>query len=84
MARNTIQKVFTTTIVKGFIIKDGAPVEASYELDKKCGIQTAQSIVRKQQPTFAATEVSERSILYTMTFDEFKAHATPHNGNGEE
>lgn len=77
MARNTIQKVFTTTIVKGFIIKDGAPVAVAYELDKKCGIQTAQSIVRKQEPTFAATEVEERSTLYKMTFDEFKAQATP-------
>lgn len=77
MARNTIQKVFTTTTVKGFIIKDGTPVAVTYELDKKCGIQTAQSIVRKHEPTFAATEIEESSKLYKMTFDEFKAHATP-------
>lgn len=77
MARNTIQKVFTTTTVKGFIIKDGVPVEASYELDKKCGINTAQYIVRQHEPTFAATDIVENSILYKMTFDEFKAHAHP-------
>lgn len=77
MARNTIQKQFVTTTVKGFIIKDGQPVEVTYELDKKCGLQTAQCIIRKQEPTFAAVEVTEDATMYKMTFDDFKKYATP-------
>lgn len=77
MARNTIQKRFTTTEVRGFIIKDGQPVEVAYELNKKCGLQTAQSIIRKTEPTFAAVEVTENATMYKMTFDDFKKYATP-------
>lgn len=77
MARNTIQKKFTTTEVHGFIIKDGQPVKVAYELDKKCGLQTAQSIIRKTEPTFAAVEVTENDAMYKMTFDDFKKYATP-------
>lgn len=77
MARNTIQKQFVTTTVKGFIIKDAQPVEVAYELDKKCGLQTAQSIIRKTEPTFAAVEVTENATMYKMTFDDFKKYATP-------
>ena len=77
MARNTIQKQFVTTTVKGFIIKDGQPVEVAYELDKKCGLQTAQGIIRKQEPTFAAVEVTENATMYKMTFEDFKKYAIP-------
>lgn len=77
MARNTIQKTFTTTVVRGYVIKDGQPVEAVYELDKKCGLNTAQALIRRTEPTFAAAEVKENVILYKMSFDDFKKYATP-------
>lgn len=76
MARNTIQKKFMTTEVHGFIIKDGEPVKVIYQLGKKCGLNTAQAIIRKEEPTFAAMEVVEHEQLYKMTFDDFKKYAT--------
>lgn len=77
MARNTIQKKFTTTEVRGFIIKDGQPVEVAYELGRKCGLNSAQALVRKTEPSFAAVEVVEHEQLYKMTFEDFKKYATP-------
>lgn len=77
MARNTIQKKFTTTVVHGFVIKDGQPVEVSYKLEKKCGLSTAQALIRKEAPSFAATEIIECEQLYKMTFDDFKKYGTP-------
>lgn len=77
MARNTIQKKFTTTEVHGFIIKDGEPVKVAYQLGKKCGLNTAQAIIRKKEPTFAAVEVVEHEQLYKMTFNDFKKYGTP-------
>lgn len=76
MARNTIQKKFTTTVVRGFIIKDGQPVEVAYHLGKKCGLNTAQALIRKDEPSFAAVEVVEHEYLYKMTFDDFKKYGT--------
>lgn len=76
MARNTIQKKFTTTEVHGFIIKDGQPVKVVYKLDKKCGLNTAQAIIRMEENTFAATEIVEHEQLYKMTFDDFKKYGT--------
>lgn len=76
MARNTIQKKFTTTEVNGFIIKDGKPVQVAYQLDKKCGLNTAQALIRKEEPSFAAVEVVEHEQLYKMTFDDFKKYGT--------
>ena len=77
MARNTIQKKFTTTEVRGFIIKDGQPAQVAYQLDKKCGLSTAQALIRKQEPSFAAVEVVEHEQLYKMTFEDFKKYGTP-------
>lgn len=77
MARNTIQKKFTTTEVRGYVIKDGHPVEVAYQLDKKCGLNTAQALIRKQEPSFAAFEVVEHVHLYKMTFEDFKKYGTP-------
>ena len=77
MARNTIQKKFTTTEVRGYVIKDGQPMKVAYQLGKRCGLNTAQSIIRKEEPTFAAVEVVEHEQLYKMTFDEFKKFGTP-------
>lgn len=51
MARNTIQKKFTSTEVRGYVIKDGQPVQVAYQLDKKCGLNTAQALIRKQEPS---------------------------------
>lgn len=76
MARNTIQKKFATTEVHGLIIKDGKPVQVAYQLDKKCGLNTAQALIRKDEPSFAAVEVVEHEQLYKMTFDDFKKYAT--------
>lgn len=77
MARNTIQKKFMTTEVQGFIIKDGNPVKVTYRLDKKCGLNTAQALIRREEPSFAATEIVEHEQLYKMTFDDFKKYGTP-------
>lgn len=77
MARNTIQKKFTTTEVHGFIIKDGQPVEVVYQLGKKCGLNTAQTLIRREEPSFAATDIVEHEQLYKMTFDDFKKYGTP-------
>lgn len=77
MARNTIQKKFTTTEVHGFIIKDGKPVQVAYQLDKKCGLNIAQALIRKDEPSFAAVEVVEHEQLYKMTFEDFKKYGTP-------
>lgn len=76
MARNTIQKKFTTTEVHGFIIKDGQPVKVTYQLDKKCGLSTAQAIIRMEESSFAAVEVVEHEQLYKMTFEDFKKYGT--------
>lgn len=76
MARNTIQKKFTRTEVHGFIIKDGQPVHVAYQLDKKCGLNTAQTLIRKQEPSFSAVEVVEHEQLYKMTFEDFKKYGT--------
>ena len=76
MARNTIQKKFTTMEVHGFIIKDGEPVQVAYQLDKKCGLNTAQALIRKDEPSFAAVEVVEHEQLYKMTFEDFKKYGT--------
>ena len=77
MARNTIQKKFTITEVRGFIIEDGQPVEVTYQLGKKCGLNTAQALIRKVEPSFSAVEVMEHEQLYKMTFDDFKKYGTP-------
>lgn len=77
MARNTIQKRFITTEVRGFIIKDGQPAQVAYQLDKRCGLDTAQALVRRQEPSFAAVEVVVHEHLYKMTFDDFKKYGTP-------
>lgn len=77
MSRNTIQKKFTTMVVRGFVIKDGQPVEVTYELDKKCGMYAAQSIIRRTEPTFSAASATETTTTYKMTFDDFKKYATP-------
>lgn len=71
MARNYVQKIKTTTIVHGFVLRDGAPVEAAYTIEKRVGINTAQAIVRKDEPSFMAAGVEEQRTLYTMTFEKF-------------
>jgi len=77
MARNTIQKKFTSTEVRGYVIKDGQPVQVAYQLDKKCGLNIAQALIRKQEPSFAAVDVVEHEQLYKMTFEDFKKYGTP-------
>lgn len=76
MARNTIQKKFTVTDVRGFTIKDGKPVGAAYRLDKGCSLNTAQAIIRKDDPSFSAVEVVEHEQLYKMTFEDFRKYGT--------
>lgn len=63
-------------VVRGFVIKDDHPVEVTYELDKKCGLNTAQTIIRRTEPTFAAVSVNETTTTYKMTFEDFKKYAT--------
>lgn len=71
MARNYVQKVKTLTIVHGFVLRDGVPTEAAYTIEKRVGINAAQAIVRKTDPSFMAASVEERRTLYTMDFDRF-------------
>jgi hypothetical protein len=84
MARSTIQKKFTITEVHGIIIKDGQPVKVTYQLGKKCGLSTAQALIRKEEPSFAATEIIEHEQLYKMTFDDFKKYGTPCDASGAD
>ena len=49
----------------------------SSQLDKKCGLNTAQALIRKQEPSFAAVDVVEHEQLYKMTFEDFKKYGTP-------
>lgn len=76
MARNTIQKKFTTTVVSGIIIEDGAAVAVKYELDRNTTLQTAQAIIRKYNASFSAISVEHVVRMYKMTFEEFKRYAT--------
>jgi hypothetical protein len=76
MARGFIQKRFTTTVVKGFYIKDGKPCEVEFEMNSKCKLNRAQAIIRKTEPTFSAASIEETSKLYKMSVEDFKAHAT--------
>ena len=71
MARNYVQKIKTTTVVRGYVLRDGAPVEAAYTIEKRIGLNAAQAIVRKDEPSFMAAGVEERRTLYTMAFEKF-------------
>lgn len=71
MARNYVQKIKTTTVVFGYVLRDGAPVEAAYTIERRVGLESAQAIVRKDEPSFMALRVEEIRTLYTMTFDRF-------------
>lgn len=77
MPRNTVQKIKTTTTAHGFVIVDGNPQPISFQLDHKCTEQQAQRIIRKFQPSFSVSECTYVDTLYTMTFDQFFATATP-------
>lgn len=76
MPRNTIQKTFNKTIVNGIIVVDGKTVPATYEIPKKCHINTAQAIVRKEEPSFSAISIEQKTVKYVMDYDTFKQHAT--------
>ena len=71
MARNYVQKVKTITVVHGYVLRDGAPEAAAFTIEKRIGINAAQAIVRKDEPSFMAASVEEQRTLYTMTFDRF-------------
>lgn len=75
MARNTIQKKITSTTVKGFTIEDGKPVEVEYKLTRKCGLNTAQARIRKDDPSFSAVSIEETETLYVMSLDKFIENA---------
>ena len=75
MPRNTIQKRFTETEGRGYIIEGGQPKAVAFILPKRVGLSTAQAIIRRENPSFSASEVVERSTLYRMTFEDFKKHA---------
>lgn len=74
MTRNTIQKKFVTTHVRGYVIENGAPKEATFELDRRRGLASAQAIIRKTEPSFSAVGIVEKQKVYKMTFDDFKKH----------
>lgn len=77
MPRNTVQKIKTTTTAHGFVIVDGNPQPIRFQLDHKCTEQQAQRIIRKSQPSFSVSSCTYVDTLYTMTFDQFYAAATP-------
>lgn len=77
MARNYLQKTYTETIVHGFVLLEGQPVAYDAVIDRRVGLASAQSIVRKAEPTFMAASVEERSTVYRMTFDRFRELAEP-------
>ena len=77
MARNYLQKTYTETIVHGFILKNGQPVAYDAIIDRRVGLASAQTIVRKNEPSFMAASVEERTTMYRMTFDKFRELADP-------
>lgn len=80
MARNYLQKSYTETIVRGFILADGQPVPYLAVINRRVGLASAQSIVRKDEPSFMAASVEERTTTYRMTFDKFRELAEPVEG----
>lgn len=84
MARTTIQKRIINTKVTGFIIKDGAPVQVEYTIGKRVGLNSAQSLIRKEEPSFAAVAVEEESHLYKMKVEDFIKHAYIADDEGED
>lgn len=80
MARNYIQKTYTETIVHGFILDDGQPVPYLAVINRRVGLASAQAIVRKDEPSFMAARVEERTTTYRMTFDRFRELAVPVEG----
>jgi 6-phosphofructokinase len=77
MARNYLQKTYTETIVHGFILRDGLPVQYDAVIDRRIGLASAQAVVRKSEPSFMAASVEENTVTYRMTFDKFKELAEP-------
>lgn len=84
MARNYLQKSYTETIVRGFILADGQPVPYLAVINRRVGLASAQAIVRKDEPSFMAASVEERTTTYRMTFDRFRELADPVDGIDEE
>ena len=80
MARNYLQKTYTETIVHGFVLRDGRPVQYDAVIDRRIGLASAQAVVRKSEPSFMASSVEERTTTYRMTFDRFRELAEPVNG----
>lgn len=80
MARNYLQKTYTETIVHGFILRDGQPHPCDAVIKRRVGLASAQAIIRKNDPSFMAASVEERTTTYRMTFDKFRELAEPVEG----
>lgn len=80
MARNYLQKTYTETIVHGFILRDGQPHPCDAVINRRVGLASAQAIMRKNDPSFMAASVEERTTTYRMTFDKFRELAEPVEG----
>lgn len=80
MARNYLQKTYTETVVHGFILSNGQAVPYLAVINRRVGLASAQAIVRKDEPSFMASRVEERTTTYRMTFDRFRELAEPVEG----
>lgn len=84
MARNYLQKSYTETIVHGFVLRDGQPHPCDAVINRRVGLASAQAIMRKNDASFMAASVEERTTTYRMTFDKFRELAEPVEGADAE
>lgn len=80
MARNYLQKTYTETIVHGFVLRDGQPYAMDAVIERRVGLASAQTIMRRNEPSFMAASIEERTTTYRMTFARFRELAEPVEG----
>lgn len=78
MARTTLQYTQPGTVAHGHIIKDGAAVFTSFELDGGYfSTEKAENMVRKiYDRSFLCESVTHYGKVYTMSTKDFIEHAT--------
>lgn len=72
----TIVKKFTTTKVDGYAIDGGQPVAVSYNLSGNVSAKSAQTTIRKDDPSFSVANVEYITKVYEMPIEQFIASAS--------
>ena len=71
MGRKFMQTKRAQTVVNGFVLRDGTPAPASFVLERKAGLESAQAIVRRDEPSFMAANVNITAKIYRMPVERF-------------